>query len=257
MQGFPIPAGFAAMMGDGNAALINRKEYNLCDCDSLLCTIGQALREKVEIRVTPHALAPKDVLAGKVYVATNAENLHDGHPNVDTVFAAQVIDEDGAVLHTNVTLLAVDHLAPPPGVKLVITPELYQDLKDRLSAHFAAKREAAGVPAWEDQDKVQNVATDNQLERLAQLGKDWAKYGQKGRRFQIGDILQWREEYKPSRKRGAGPKDVRFIVLDNKIEGIVDQSYQEPADLLLGWIDFDGEVMIMKHNSVRFELAPN
>lgn len=90
------------------------------------------------------------------------------------------------------------------------------------------------------------------IERLKVLQKSFAKKHE----FSVGDIVTWKEGLK--NKLSKGPFVVMKVLPESVLDGSRDAGstyFREPLDIILAFVDGDGDFMMYHNDSRRIEPA--
>jgi hypothetical protein len=224
------------------AALEDRlkgREYAICDCGGVACILRQAMREKIEFQMEAGPFAPADLTPGKLYPVQGVEKAEDDDPEDSLV---SVTDDDGVRFRGQFRYMETpDDKNDRP---FTLRHEALEELKGRLEAHFAKKRERDGV--------MVNTPDNDHLQRDRdhyQLLLDVVSFQNEKCPFEQNALIKVRENMNSN----ARPSHDGFlhIVLDNTVRGFM--STGEPFDMIIAMIDADGERMIFNANSARYQ----
>lgn len=237
---FELPGSLREVLGGALRSRVKDREYALCDCGGVACILRQAVREKIDFQLEAGPFAPSDLTPGKQYPINGIE-MADGDDEPEDSFASTA-DDDGVRFRGQFRYMETpDDKNDRP---FVLRKEVLEELKGRLEAHFAEKRQKAGVNVdHPDNDHLQRDRDHYQiLLDVVQMHSDVCP-------FEPNALIKLR----PNMNSNARPAHDGFlhIVLDNKARGYM--SHGEPFDMVVAMVDADGERMIFNANSARYE----
>lgn len=229
-----FPGGLGEMMkrvAEGRAE--PSKDY--CGCGKFSCNLAQSHLNDIDILVKATADGAPALTPGKEYKLIELRHASLEDKSLEGV----VIDDDGVKCVVNGTWGKPAEAVS--GLHVVIEPEMMTAQVERLKLGLAQQKAASGE-------------SDTEASARSTLDKLRAFYGvyHSATKFKEGDFVTFKEEYKPDHLACNGRGIVLFIVLDANHKAA--WPHGEPTDLLLGYIDTDGERVVIASSSFRMEL---
>lgn len=220
----------AKMLSAGGA----QTNKTVCDCGKFSCTLTQSYLNNIAIFIKATQHAAPALTAGVRYQVVELREA----TNEDRSFEAVVIDNDGVKCYVKGTwgVLAED----VKELHAVIDPKMMDEQKERLKVQLAE------LKALEKTESGEGVAGS-----VEELTKFFETY-HKPEYFKAGSIVGWKKDYIPSYLAASSRGVEKFVVIDPDHKAV--WPHGEPTDLLLGYIDTDGERVVINSSSFRMQL---